>query len=179
MHSDQFKPKSYLKLIKKYVFSEGEQFPLIALLRKMGAWSVKFCMQPFEHLTRLFLTMLTSLMKVKTLKPCRRHWWRLHFRKKIHQCYLLAKKIYTCDTLTPCLLCLYSPSGWGQSWRLPSVTQVENGHKVANTIWCVFIINYHFRCCFYLEMKTTILSWCRYSMAWWCEQRASPKKTHQ
>ena len=28
MHSDQFKPKSYLKLNKKYVFSEGEQFPL-------------------------------------------------------------------------------------------------------------------------------------------------------
>ena len=28
MHSDQFKPKSYLKLIKKYIFSEGEQFPL-------------------------------------------------------------------------------------------------------------------------------------------------------
>ena len=31
MHSDQFKPKSYLKLIKKYVFSEGEQFPLTCL----------------------------------------------------------------------------------------------------------------------------------------------------
>ena len=30
MHSDQFKPKPYLKLIlKKYIFSEGEQFPLI------------------------------------------------------------------------------------------------------------------------------------------------------
>ena len=29
MHSDQFKPKSYLKLIKKYIFSEGEQFPLM------------------------------------------------------------------------------------------------------------------------------------------------------
>ena len=28
MHSDQFKPKSYLKLIKKYIVSEGEQFPL-------------------------------------------------------------------------------------------------------------------------------------------------------
>ena len=28
MHSDKFKPISYLKLIKKYVFSEGEQFPL-------------------------------------------------------------------------------------------------------------------------------------------------------
>ena len=28
LHSDQFKPKSYLKLIKKYIFSEGEQFPL-------------------------------------------------------------------------------------------------------------------------------------------------------
>ena len=26
--SDQFRPKSYLKLIKKYIFSEGEQFPL-------------------------------------------------------------------------------------------------------------------------------------------------------
>ena len=25
MHSDQFKPKSYVKLIEKYVFSEGEQ----------------------------------------------------------------------------------------------------------------------------------------------------------
>ena len=31
MHSDQFKPKSYLKLIKKYVFSEGEQFSLTYL----------------------------------------------------------------------------------------------------------------------------------------------------
>ena len=29
MDSDQFKPKSYLKLNKKYVFSEGEQFPLM------------------------------------------------------------------------------------------------------------------------------------------------------
>ena len=28
LHSDQFKPKSYLKLITKYIFSEGEQFPL-------------------------------------------------------------------------------------------------------------------------------------------------------
>ena len=28
MHYDHFKQKSYLKLIKKYVFSEGEQFPL-------------------------------------------------------------------------------------------------------------------------------------------------------
>ena len=29
LHSDQFKPKSYLKLIKNaYLFSEGEQFPL-------------------------------------------------------------------------------------------------------------------------------------------------------
>ena len=28
MHSNQFKPKSYLKLNKKYVFSEDEQFPL-------------------------------------------------------------------------------------------------------------------------------------------------------
>ena len=27
LHSDQFKPTSYLKLIKKYIFSEGEQFP--------------------------------------------------------------------------------------------------------------------------------------------------------
>ena len=28
MHSDQFELKSYLKLNTKYVFSEGEQFPL-------------------------------------------------------------------------------------------------------------------------------------------------------
>ena len=28
LHSDHFKPNAYLKLIKKYVFSEGEQFPL-------------------------------------------------------------------------------------------------------------------------------------------------------
>ena len=28
MHSDQFKPKSHLKLNKKYIFSEAEQFPL-------------------------------------------------------------------------------------------------------------------------------------------------------
>ena len=28
MHSDQYKPKPYLKLIKKYIISEGEQFPL-------------------------------------------------------------------------------------------------------------------------------------------------------
>ena len=31
LQSDQFKPKSYLKLIKKYVFSEGQQFPFIKL----------------------------------------------------------------------------------------------------------------------------------------------------
>ena len=35
MHSDQFKPKFYLKLIKKYIFSKGEQFPLTRLLRKV------------------------------------------------------------------------------------------------------------------------------------------------
>ena len=29
LHSDQFKPKSHLQLIKKYIFSEGEQFPLM------------------------------------------------------------------------------------------------------------------------------------------------------
>ena len=29
LHSDQFKPKSFLKLIQKYIFSEGEQFPLM------------------------------------------------------------------------------------------------------------------------------------------------------
>ena len=35
MQSDQFKPKSYLKLIKKkYVFSEGEQFPLTKIEEK-------------------------------------------------------------------------------------------------------------------------------------------------
>ena len=28
LHYDQLKPKSYLNLIKKYIFSEGEQFPL-------------------------------------------------------------------------------------------------------------------------------------------------------
>ena len=28
LHFDPFKPKSYLKLVKKYTFSEGEQFPL-------------------------------------------------------------------------------------------------------------------------------------------------------
>ena len=28
LHSDLFKLKSHLKIIKKYVFSEGEQFPL-------------------------------------------------------------------------------------------------------------------------------------------------------
>ena len=32
MHSDQFKPKSDFKLLKKYIFSEGEQFPLIFIL---------------------------------------------------------------------------------------------------------------------------------------------------
>ena len=34
MHSDQFKPKSYLKLNKKYVFSEGEEFLLRTSLTK-------------------------------------------------------------------------------------------------------------------------------------------------
>ena len=28
MHSDQLNPKSYLKVIKKNIFSEGEHFPL-------------------------------------------------------------------------------------------------------------------------------------------------------
>ena len=27
LHTAQFKPKPYLKLINKYIFSEGEQFP--------------------------------------------------------------------------------------------------------------------------------------------------------
>ena len=31
LHSDYIKPKSYLKLNKKYLFSEGEQFPLKVL----------------------------------------------------------------------------------------------------------------------------------------------------
>ena len=30
LHSDQFKAKPYFKLIRKYTFSEGEQFPLTA-----------------------------------------------------------------------------------------------------------------------------------------------------
>ena len=29
LQSDQLKPKALLKLIKKYIFSEGEQIPLI------------------------------------------------------------------------------------------------------------------------------------------------------
>ena len=33
LHSDRFLPKSYLKLNKKYVFSEGEQFSLIVSIR--------------------------------------------------------------------------------------------------------------------------------------------------
>ena len=40
LHSDQFKPKSYLKLIKKYVFSEGEQFPLTKMDDRYGSRSV-------------------------------------------------------------------------------------------------------------------------------------------
>ena len=36
LHSHQFKPKSYLKFIKKYVFSEGEQFPLSKHSAHMG-----------------------------------------------------------------------------------------------------------------------------------------------
>ena len=39
MHSDQLKPKSYLKLNKKYEFSEGEQFPLT--IRQMGSGANK------------------------------------------------------------------------------------------------------------------------------------------
>ena len=35
MHYDHFKPKSYLKLVKKYVFSEGEQFPLMTMLNQV------------------------------------------------------------------------------------------------------------------------------------------------
>ena len=35
MHSDQFKPKSYLKLNKKYVFSEVEQFPLTLVFMRV------------------------------------------------------------------------------------------------------------------------------------------------
>ena len=32
MHSDQFKPKFNLKLIKKYIFSEGEEFPVFGVM---------------------------------------------------------------------------------------------------------------------------------------------------
>ena len=37
--SNRFKPKSYLKLIKKYIFFEGEQFPLIARLK--STWTLQ------------------------------------------------------------------------------------------------------------------------------------------
>ena len=37
LHSDQFKPKSHLKLIKKNIFSEGEQFPLTGS-SNIGHW---------------------------------------------------------------------------------------------------------------------------------------------
>ena len=36
------KPKSYLKLIKKYVFSEGEQFPLIPSASSRGDAHARF-----------------------------------------------------------------------------------------------------------------------------------------
>ena len=47
MHSDQFKPKSNLKLIKKYIFSEGEQFPLNQsdAQTKTGSFNAKQDMQ--------------------------------------------------------------------------------------------------------------------------------------
>ena len=37
LHSDHFKRKSFLKLFKKYIFSEGEQFPLTRAGPLLGA----------------------------------------------------------------------------------------------------------------------------------------------
>ena len=55
LHSDQFKPKSYLKLNKKYAFSEGEQFPLKSLCFKtmlfMYIINVKLCDVVVEYTT--------------------------------------------------------------------------------------------------------------------------------
>ena len=53
MHSDQFWPKSYLKGIKRYIFSEGEQFPLTRA--PLGVQDFHALLGVFEHplLTRL------------------------------------------------------------------------------------------------------------------------------
>ena len=37
LHSDQFQTKSHIKLIKKYIFYEGEQFPITRALT--GVWA--------------------------------------------------------------------------------------------------------------------------------------------
>ena len=36
LNCDQFKPESHLKLIKKYVFSKGGQFPLTSMVLSLS-----------------------------------------------------------------------------------------------------------------------------------------------
>ena len=53
LYSDQFKPKCYLKLIKKYIFSEGEQFPLNFDLESHKILSTIIAMSLASHASHL------------------------------------------------------------------------------------------------------------------------------
>ena len=60
MHSDQFKPKLYLKLIKKYIFSECDKFPLSPL-----------CL-PYSPIGKYSLSGKYRVLKVSLSLPCLR-----------------------------------------------------------------------------------------------------------
>ena len=64
LHSDQFKPKSYLKVIKKYVFSEGEQFPVNAFVGTPCAQlSCLASLQSLDKVGRQFRHLSTKVLK--------------------------------------------------------------------------------------------------------------------
>ena len=81
LNSDQFKPKSYLKLIKKYIFSDGKQFPLTPLLVGGGNWpprgfsdlyQVKSCLCQRHETWGLFITIYwVCCAKILTSTLCR------------------------------------------------------------------------------------------------------------
>ena len=66
LSSDQFKPKSNLKLIKKFIFSEDEQFPLTP---KSGG-SVRFSV----ILPASLLCFITGIWNEKNKPPVESGW---------------------------------------------------------------------------------------------------------
>ena len=85
MHYDHFKPKSYLKLIKKNVFSEGEQFPLKRDLERRN----RIFLSCFESRTaRMTTTYEWAYVVVTLIWPTRV--WRAPLNKILTPCLVLA-----------------------------------------------------------------------------------------